>query len=103
MSDLKRVDVTLLGQTVSIRTEASPEYVQGLARFVEERVQSVRKAGVADFTKAMLLAALDIADELSRAREERHRTEGDVGARLGALLAELERVTPPRPSPQPPS
>jgi cell division protein ZapA len=94
---MRRVDVTLLGQTVTIRTEASPEYVQGLARFVEERVATVRKAGIPDFARAVLLAALDIADELYRTREDRQRTEGDVGARLGALLAELERVTPPAP------
>ncbi len=55
----------------------------------------LRRAGVADFTRAVLLASLDMADELFRAREERERSAGDVGARLGALAALLERATPP--------
>lgn len=89
-----RVELTLLGQTLSVRTEASPDYIRSLAKFVEKRVESLRKAGVQDSTKALLLAALDITDELFRAREEHGQQDDEVGARLGALLALLEKATP---------
>jgi len=49
---------------------------------------------VQDPSKALLLAALDITDELFRAREDKDKTAGDVGARLGALLTLLEQATP---------
>jgi hypothetical protein len=43
---------------------------------------------------ALTLAALDIADELFRAREDRTR-ETEMRARLGALVALLDEVAPP--------
>jgi len=52
---------------------------------------------VQDPSKALLLAALDITDELFRAREDKDKTAGDVGARLGALLTLLEQATPKPP------
>ena len=51
----------------------------------------LRQAGVRDDTTALKLAALDVADEVFRARE----TAGDMGARLGALVSLLEQTTGP--------
>jgi cell division protein ZapA (FtsZ GTPase activity inhibitor) len=94
-----RVELTLLGQTLTVRTEAPPDYVRRLALFLEERVNGLRSAGVKDPMAALTLAALDIADELFRTREDQARHEGDVGARLGALVQMLERFTPGVPPP----
>jgi hypothetical protein len=41
----------------------------------------------------LLLTALDLADELFRLRDERTRVDGDVRARLGALVTELGRAS----------
>jgi cell division protein ZapA (FtsZ GTPase activity inhibitor) len=92
-----RVELSLLGQTLTVRTEASPEYVHRLAAFLEERVNALKTAGVRDSMAALTLAALDIADELFRVREDTARQEGDVGARLGALVELLERFVPEAP------
>jgi len=89
-----RVELTLLGQTLTVRTEASDEYVRSLARYLENRVATLRQSGVQDASKALILAALDITDELFRAREAKDKTSGDVGARLGALVTLLEQATP---------
>ena len=89
-----RVELTLLGQTLTVRTEASDDYVRTLARYLESRVTTLRQSGVQDASKALLLAALDITDELFRAREEKDKGVGDVGARLGALVTLLEQATP---------
>ncbi len=91
------MELTLLGQSLTVRTEASAEYVTMLARYLEERVETVRRAGVQDTNRSLLLAALDITDELFRARDDRTKAVGDVGTRLGALVALLERATPPEP------
>lgn len=86
-----RVELTLLGQALTVRTEADPEYVRTLARYLEERVAALNKAGVKEPMAALTLAALDITDELFRAREDRERQDDDVEARLGALVQMLER------------
>lgn len=85
-----RVEVRLLGQLLTLRTEAPPEYVRSLAAYVEDRVAAIQRSGVRDQSMALMLAALDIVDELFRAREDRARGEHDVRARLDALVALLE-------------
>jgi len=93
MSAPKRVELTFLGQALALRTDASPDYVRKLAKFVEERVAELKRAGVKDPLKALSLVALDIADELFKTRDEKTRGAGDVGARLGALVALLDKAT----------
>ena len=92
-----RVELTLLGQTLTVRTEAAPEYVHRLAAYLEERVNALRTAGVKDPMAALTLAALDITDELFRLRDDAVKQEGDVGARLGALVEILDRLAPEPP------
>ena len=90
MAERARVDVTLLGQPLAIRTEASPEYVKTLATFIEERVAALRKSGVRDTLMALTLAALDITDELFRARQERAKEEETLQARIDGLTTLLD-------------
>jgi cell division protein ZapA (FtsZ GTPase activity inhibitor) len=94
LSEAARIELTILGQALTIRSEEKPEYLRSLAKFLEERVATIRKGGVRDPNVALVLAALDIADELYRAREDVSRREGDVSARIGALVTLLEQVTP---------
>jgi cell division protein ZapA (FtsZ GTPase activity inhibitor) len=95
-----RVELSLLGQTLTIRTEATPEYVRRLAAYLEERVTELTSAGIKDPMAALSLAALDITDELFRAREDRAQQDGDVNTRLGALVEILDRLAPGPPPPR---
>ena len=95
MSDAKRIQLTLLGTTLTIRTEASPEYLQSLVAYLETAVGKLRRSGVRDDITALMLAALDVTDELFREREDAQRNDGAVGARLGALVALLDQAAPP--------
>jgi cell division protein ZapA len=92
-----RVELSLLGQTLTVRTEESPDYLKRLAAYIEERVNALKTAGVRDPMAALSLAALDITDELFRIREDTARQEGDVGKRLGALVELLDRLAPEGP------
>ncbi|HKQ63655.1 MAG TPA: cell division protein ZapA [Methylomirabilota bacterium] len=94
MSEPRRIELTLLGQTLTIRSEASPDYLRRLAKYLEERVGQLKRSGVSDPLTALSLAALDITDELFRSREDKRTDEDDVGARLGALVALLDKVAP---------
>jgi len=94
LSEATRVELTVLDQTLTIRTEVSADWVRSLAKYLEDRVATVKKGGVRDPHTALILAALDITDELFRARDDVSRREGDVSARIGALVSLLEQVTP---------
>jgi cell division protein ZapA (FtsZ GTPase activity inhibitor) len=93
MSEPQRVELTLLGTKLTVRTEAAPEYLASLVQYLEDAVARLRQAGVRDDVIALKLAALDVADELFRERDDKERAAGDVGARLGALVSLLEDST----------
>src|SRR5262249_60634023 len=95
MNEPRRIELTLLGHALTILSEASPDYLRRLAKYLEERVGQLKRSGVADPLTALSLAALDITDELFRAREDKKNDEDDVGARIGALVALLDKVAPP--------
>lgn len=96
MAEAQRVELTLLGTRLTVRTEASPEYLKSLAGYLESAVAELRRSGVRDESTALMLAALDVTDELFRERENKQRDEGDVGARLGALVTLLDRAAAER-------
>jgi cell division protein ZapA (FtsZ GTPase activity inhibitor) len=91
----ERVEFELLGQTYTIRSEASPEYVRELVRYIERKLGSVGGDAGSDRVKRLALVTLYITDELFRARDEQARAAGDVDARVGTLLELLNRVAPP--------
>ena len=93
MSDAQRVEVEILGQKYTIKSEADPQYVRDLATYIEKRVKSVEgQMRGQDPVKALALAALYIADELFRAREELSTYEGDLPKRLGAMVDLLDAL-----------
>ena len=108
MADGVRVDLRRLGLTLTVRTEASSEYLGSLAAYLEDRVAAVQQAGIREPMTALSLAALDIVDELFHAREDRNREAAEVGSRLGCLVTLLEglaasETSSPRQTPRPDS
>jgi cell division protein ZapA len=96
MPDKSRVEVEILGQKYTIRSEAPPEYVRELAAYVEQRVREVQGPSPAqEPVKLLALAALYIADELFRRRDDQALADKDTSARLGALSRLLDSVAPP--------
>ncbi|MCL5062875.1 MAG: cell division protein ZapA [Nitrospiraceae bacterium] len=65
------IEVHILGQKYVIKGDAAPEYIQQIADFVDGKLQEVY-ATSPDITplKAAILAALNIADELHRLKNE---------------------------------
>ncbi|MDI6729609.1 MAG: cell division protein ZapA [Thermodesulfovibrionales bacterium] len=65
------VEVHILGQKYVIKGDASPEYIQQIADFVDEKLKEVYTTA-SDITplKAAILTALNIADELHRVKRE---------------------------------
>jgi len=97
MREPERIELTVLGQTLTLRSEADPAYLRSLAAALEARVAELQSGGVRDVFKALILVALDMTDELQRARDEQTKDAGDVAARLSALVKLLDSVAPDSP------
>ncbi len=90
-----RIEVELLGQRYTIRSEASPEYVRQLVHYVEDKLAALGGDSTQDPFKRLALVTLYLADELFRARDEQTRTTGDVNARVETLIELLDQATRP--------
>ena len=84
------VQVSILGQQFNLRSEASPEQVHRVARFVEDQISQVTSSGRAvDSLQAAILALLNV----SAAHLGGEPAAGNLAAeslRLGRLVEKIE-------------
>jgi cell division protein ZapA len=65
------VEVYILGQKYTIKGDAPEEYIQQLANYVQDKIKEVyNNSPSITPVKASILAAITIADELHRLRNE---------------------------------
>ena len=96
MAEKSRVEVEILGQKYTIRSDEAPEYVRELAAHVDRRAREIQGSGPAqDPVRLLALAALYIADELFQVRGEHAAADATAVARLGVLSQLLDSATPP--------
>jgi cell division protein ZapA len=87
MSQPRVVYVDIQGQRYAIKTALEPKYVTDIAAFVDAKLDLAgRELTTTDSVRIAVVAALNIADELFRARSE--TSDG----RLQARAMELERL-----------
>jgi cell division protein ZapA len=80
------VHVEVSGQRYPIRTTLDPGYVQELAGFVDRKMSLAAEASPSsDMLGLAVLTALNIADELFRARDQRLDEAGSLSERTAAL------------------
>jgi cell division protein ZapA len=83
------VNVEIHGHRYPIRSALPPDYVAELAAYVDEKMRlAARESPAGDTLKLAVLAAINIADEFFRARDE---VESD-SATLSRRAAALERM-----------
>src|SRR5215218_2854215 len=83
------VTVEIHGQQYPIRSGLDPAYVAELAAYVDEKIRlASRETPASDTLKVAVLAALNIADECFRLRDEERRHHDNVASRA----RELERM-----------
>jgi len=87
----RSVKVSVAGHRLAVRTSAKPAYVKELASFVTEKIEEAKASGRVVTTQSLaLLAAMNIADELYRLREEQRRLKRDVFERSQRILRYLD-------------
>jgi cell division protein ZapA len=77
---MERIDSTtveIFGQSYNVRGDGDPNYLAELARFVDSRMREVAaQVATVDPMKIAILAALNIADEFSRFKDDRKNAAG---------------------------
>lgn len=68
---MRSIEVQILGQNYAIKTDEEEVYIKSLARFVDEKLKEIYSvAPNINQTKATVMAAFGIADELFKLRTE---------------------------------
>lgn len=86
------VKVTIVGQELTIRSDASPEHTREVAAYVDKTIRGIMNSGaVVESSRAAVLAALQITDELFRARN----AQSALDESMKSLSSEVRRWLPP--------
>jgi cell division protein ZapA (FtsZ GTPase activity inhibitor) len=92
MTEHITVTVTIQGVEFSFKTD-DPEYIKGLAEFVDGHIDRITSSDNAIApTKAVTLAAFNIADELFRLQSEKSELSQEVSSRIDAMLHMAEET-----------
>ncbi len=86
----KSARVSILGLELRVKTDTDSEYVEEIARLVEERVKSASSDGKPLNTGVALLAAMNIADDLQKLERAGKAAEEDRNRRIEGLLKRVE-------------
>ncbi|TVR65858.1 MAG: cell division protein ZapA [Gemmatimonadales bacterium] len=90
------VTVRIAGEEHNLRTAADPEYTRECARYLDERIQEIRKsAGVVEAHRATILAALFLTDRYLRTERELERLRREVASRATNLARRIEHEESP--------
>lgn len=85
--------VQIFGQVYSICGELEEKYVQKLAKYVDEKMQTIAEAtGIVDTQKLAVLAALAIADEFHSLKTELTDEEEMLREQAERCLTLVERA-----------
>ncbi|HET6516078.1 MAG TPA: cell division protein ZapA [Thermodesulfovibrionales bacterium] len=80
------IEAYILGQKYTIRGDAPDEHIEKLVAYVNSKIQEVYKnAPNTAPLKASILAAIDIADELYRLRDEQEIIARGIEDKANAL------------------
>ena len=87
MSDGERiVPVVIHGQRYPVRSSLSPAYVAELAAYVDEKIRvAADQNQTNDSLRVAVLAALNLADEVFRYRQDRQESAGALASRAGQI------------------
>lgn len=76
-----QLQVEIFGQTYTVKAGGDAAYVRKLAAFVDEEMKDVSRAsGAVDSLKVAVLAALNLADECFRLKDEAQGTQAASSA-----------------------
>ena len=88
---MKGVNVHIMGQNLTVASDAGDAWEQSVAETVDERIKSIRAGSQgASSVNLAILAALNFADELERLRREHRELVDELTAMNERLSAAID-------------
>ncbi len=85
------VEVRILGQSYSIKTDEDEAYIKALARYVDEKLKEIYSvAPNVNHVKAAIMAAFGIADELFKLKMKQENLDKMIEEKTKLLSGLLE-------------
>jgi cell division protein ZapA len=89
------VRVKIYDREFTLLTTGDPERLRDLCTSLDQRMRDVTAStGAVDTLKVAVLAALGLADDLQRVRDELKKLDDSVGRRSLACVSMLDRIVP---------
>jgi cell division protein ZapA len=84
---MRTIDVKILGQRYKVRSDEGEEYINDLARYVNDQIGEVQKTTKTVATHNLaILAAMNIADNLFKAEQRENQIKKEVRERVRRIL-----------------
>ena len=88
----KKIEVSIFGQNYTILGDAAPDYMNELARYVDDKMREITKqTSTISSAKVAILTALNLADEIFQLREEQTKLDNDLVKRSKNLIEIIDR------------
>ena len=85
--------VAIGGETFSVRSDAPPETIEKVARYVDEKINQARGAlGETDRFRVAVLASLQVAGDLMETRQELEAAREELDSLRGKISSLAERL-----------
>ena len=87
------IRVEIYNQTYNIRSDGDNEYIMRLAEFVDSKMREISSGTLTvDSLKVAILAALHIADEYHRLKNELEQNDAQLASRSAECADMLDRI-----------
>jgi cell division protein ZapA len=91
MGKERLVEIKVFGQTYTVKTDAEENYIQEVAKHVNEKMEEVlRKTKSVSTLNVAILTALNIADDLLKEREKRIALLREIEAKSRDLVEKID-------------
>ncbi len=91
MGKERLVEIKVFGQTYTVKTEAEEDYIQEVAKYVNEKMDEVlKKTKSVSTLNVAILTALNIADDLLKEKKERIALLQEIEARSKDLVEKID-------------
>ena len=87
------IKVEIYDQAYTVRSDGDPEYLRGLAEYVDKRMREISSGTLTvDSRKVAILAALYIADELHQLQKIHDQADAQLASRSTECSEMLDRL-----------
>jgi len=91
MGKERLVEIKVFGQTYTVKTDAEEDYIQEVAKYVNEKMDEVlKKTKSVSTLNVAILTALNIADDLLREKEKKVALLQEVDAKARDLGEKID-------------